>query len=58
MKLTDLKLGDKIIVSWYDELPCVIVEVDDNDDYQPVRVEWEDGTGTWPENIYPFQLVE
>lgn len=58
MKLTDLKIGDKIIIDWYDDLPATVVEIDGEDDIQPVRVVWEDGTETWPESRYPFTLVE
>lgn len=57
MKLTDLKVGDKIIVPHYDPLPCVVVRVDSNDKYQPIEVKWEDGTGTWPEAKYDFSSV-
>ena len=58
MKLTDLKIGDKIIIDWYDDLPATVVEIDGEDDIQPVRVVWEDGTETWLESKYPFTLVE
>lgn len=57
MKLADLKVGDKIVVPHYDHLPCVVVEVDGQDECQPVRVVWEDGTETWPEPAYEFTLV-
>lgn len=58
MKLTDLKIGDKIIVDWYDAKPATVVEIDGEDDIQPVRVVWEDGTETWPEYKHPFTLIE
>lgn len=58
MKLTDLKIGDKIIIDWYDDLPATVVEIDGEDDIQPVCVVWEDGTETWLESKYPFTLVE
>lgn len=57
MKLTDLKIGDKIIIDWYDDKPATVVEIDDGE-VQPVRVVWEDGSDTWPEPQYPFTLVE
>lgn len=58
MKLTDLKIGDKIIIDWYDTRPAIVAEIDNDDDVQPVRVTWEDGSYTWPEPRYPFTLVE
>lgn len=58
MKLTDLKVGDIIIVPHYNSLPCKVVNVDDEDSIQPVYVEWEDGTGTWPESRYEFEVVQ
>ena len=58
MKLTDLKVGDKIIVPYYGQLPCTVVRVNARDDYQPVFVEWEDGSNTWPEARYDFTVVE
>ena len=58
MKLTDLKVGDKIIIPHYDELPCFVMKVDSDDGYQPVYVEWADGTGTWPESQYEFEVVQ
>ncbi len=58
MKLKDLKVGDKIIVPHYDALPCTVTRVEKDDAYQPVYVEWEDGTATWPEPKYPFIMVE
>lgn len=58
MKLTDLKIGDKIIIDWYDDKPATVVEIDDNDKFQPVRVTWEDGSYTWPEPWHAFMLVE
>lgn len=57
MKLTDLKVGDIIIVPYYDSLPCKVVNVDDEDSIQPVYVEWADGTATWPESKYDFSVV-
>lgn len=58
MKLTDLKIGDKIIIDWYDTEPATVVEIDNDNKVQPVRVTWEDGTYTWPEPQYTFILVE
>lgn len=58
MKLTDLKVGDKIIIPYYDELPCVVMKVDSDDEYQPVHVEWADGSSTWPESRYEFEVVQ
>ena len=58
MKLTDLKIGDKIIIDWYDDKPATVVEIDDYDKVQPVRATWEDGTYNWPDPQYAFMLVE
>lgn len=58
MKLTDLKVGDEIIIPHYDELPCVVMRVDSEDEYQPVYVEWADGSSTWPESRYEFEVVQ
>lgn len=58
MELTYLKVGDKIIIQEYDPLPCMVEKVDIEDKIQPVYVRWEDGTATWPEPKYKFEVIK
>lgn len=49
LQLKDLKVGDRIVMPYYDQKPCTVDMVDVDDDYQPIHVVWEDGSDTWPE---------
>lgn len=52
LRLADLKLGDKFVIPYYDDQPCTVDIVDPNDKEQPIHVQWDDGTDTWPEQQY------
>lgn len=58
MKLSDFKVGDLYFSEDYDDKPGVVTEVVTDDDYQPIRVEWPDGSYTWPEAKYKFKKVK
>lgn len=58
MKLSDFKVGDLYLSEHYDDKPGVVTHVVSDDDYQPIRVEWADGSSTWPQPEYAFKKVE
>lgn len=49
LQLKDLKIGDKVLMPYYDKRPFQVVAIDAEDVDQPVEVVWEDGSWTWAE---------
>lgn len=52
LQLKDLKVGDKLLMPYFDDKVCIVEMVDENDDEQPIRVVWQDGTHAWPQQQY------
>jgi|ADGO01.1.fsa_nt_gi hypothetical protein len=52
LQLKDLKVGDKLLMPYFDDKVCIVDKVDERDDEQPIHVVWQDGTQAWPQQRY------